>query len=244
MSLLLIFLLLILHWYSSLFFQTVFLHRYCSHKMYDLNQFWEKAMYLLTFLTQGTSFLNPAAYSILHQKHHAYSDKHGDPHSPVMEKNFFKFMLITADKYLEAMNQIDNPPKGIAKIYPVWPAFDKLANGWSLRLIWAIQFPVYYYLLDLPLWSYLLLPIHYLMGPIHGAIVNWCGHKLGYVNFKSDDNSKNTLFIDFLMMGELYQNNHHRFPNNSNFKQKWFEFDVGFFIMKILSKVGVIKLSN
>ena len=31
-----------------------------------------------------------------------------------------------------------------------------------------------------------------------------------------DDNSKNTLPVDFLMMGELYQNNHHKSPQKVN----------------------------
>jgi fatty-acid desaturase len=44
-------------------------------------------------------------------------------------------------------------------------------------------------------WMYLLLPIHFLIGPIQGAIVNWAGHKYGYRNFPGEkDQSKNTLF--------------------------------------------------
>jgi len=31
------------------------------------------------------------------------------------------------------------------------------------------------------------------MGPIHGAIVNWAGHKYGYQNFDNGDRSRNTL---------------------------------------------------
>ena len=41
--------------------------------------------------------------------------------------------------------------------------------------------------------SYLLLPVHFVMGPIHGAIVNWCGHKYGYRNFDTTrDDSRAT----------------------------------------------------
>jgi len=28
-----------------------------------------------------------------------------------------------------------------------------------------------------------LLPVQWVMGPIHGAIVNWAGHKYGYQTF-------------------------------------------------------------
>ena len=36
-----------------------------------------------------------------------------------------------------------------------------------------------------PHWAlFLLLPIHYIMGPVHGAIVNYCGHMIGYRNVR------------------------------------------------------------
>ena len=79
------------------------------------------------------------------------------------------------------------------------------------------------------------------MGPIHGFIVNWFGHKTGYRNFNDlNDNSKNSLPLDFLMMGELYQNNHHKKPNDLNFAKNWFEFDFGYIISNILRKIKVI----
>ena len=73
---------LIAHWYLSLFFQTFFLHRYASHKLYTMSLTWEKIFYIFTFITQGSSFLNPAAYAIMHRKHHVYADTLQDPHSP------------------------------------------------------------------------------------------------------------------------------------------------------------------
>ena len=44
------------------------------------------------------------------------------------------------------------------------------------------------------------------------------------------------------MMGELYQNNHHKRPNQSNFAYKWFEFDFGYIIMKLLHKLRIITI--
>lgn len=91
-------------------------------------------------------------------------------------------------------------------------------------------------------WMFLLLPIHFFMGPIHGAIVNWCGHKYGYSNYDNDDHSKNTLPIDIFLMGELMQNNHHKKPNSINFAQKKFEIDPSYQIIKVLTFLRIIKL--
>jgi stearoyl-CoA desaturase (delta-9 desaturase) len=77
---------------------------------------------------------------------------------------------------------------------------------------------------------------------VHGAIVNWCGHKYGYRNFNTDDKSKNSLPFDFLLMGELFQNNHHKSPNSPNFAMKAFEFDPTYPVMKLLNLVGIIKM--
>jgi stearoyl-CoA desaturase (delta-9 desaturase) len=89
---------------------------------------------------------------------------------------------------------------------------------------------------------YLLLPVHFLMGPVHGAIVNWAGHKYGYTNYNEGDHSKNTLIFDFLMLGELFQNNHHHAGSKPNFAAKWWEFDPVYPIMRLFHKIGIIKL--
>jgi len=104
-----IIILFILHWYSSLFFQTVFLHRYASHQMFTMSKTWERIFFFCTFLTQGASFLNPRAYAILHRLHHKYSDTKKDPHSPIFSKNIIKlrvkpnFVKITKAGFYESM---------------------------------------------------------------------------------------------------------------------------------------------
>jgi stearoyl-CoA desaturase (delta-9 desaturase) len=82
------------------------------------------------------------------------------------------------------------------------------------------------------------------MGPIHGAIVNWCGHRYGYRNFKSDDVSRNMLPFDFLTAGELFQNNHHEFSMSPRFAARWFEVDPTYYVIVVLDAVGVIKIAT
>ncbi len=82
----------------------------------------------------------------------------------------------------------------------------------------------------------------FLMGPVHGAIVNWAGHKYGYRNFNEGDHSKNTLIFDFLMLGELFQNNHHHAGSRANFAAKWYEFDPVYPVIRLLNKCRVIRL--
>ena len=237
-----IILLFILHWYVSLFTQTFFLHRYASHQMFKMNNFTEKLFFILTWLAQGPSFLEPAAYALMHRKHHRLSDTEGDPHSPVKFSNWFKFMLKTFDEYRSFKNDVAKNNYE-DKNLPRWPKFENIVDTYTVRILFALSYVLFYVYFAPNILFFLLVPIHIAMGPIHGFIVNWFGHKHGYRNFKMlGDNSKNTLHIDFFMMGELYQNNHHRYPQKMNFAVKWFEVDFGFYIVKILHFLRIITI--
>jgi len=128
------------------------------------------------------------------------------------------------------------------KNFPVYASIDKVADNMFTRVVFALCYVAFYFAYATHWWMYLLLPIHFLIGPIQGAIVNWAGHKYGYRNYDEPDHSKNTLIFDFLMLGELFQNNHHHAGARPNFAFKWWEFDPVYPIIKVLDKLGVIKL--
>jgi stearoyl-CoA desaturase (delta-9 desaturase) len=91
--------------------------------------------------------------------------------------------------------------------------------------------------------SGLLLPIHFFMGPVHGAIINWYAHRYGYTNFRVNDTAKNLLPFDFLMMGESYHNNHHKYGGRPNFGGfRWHEFDPAYPLLKLLNALHIVKL--
>ena len=49
----------VLHWQLSVFCQSFYLHRYGAHRMFSMSKGWERFFHLLTYLTQGASFLSP-----------------------------------------------------------------------------------------------------------------------------------------------------------------------------------------
>ena len=230
------------HWFLSLFFQTFFLHRYASHKMFTTNKFNERIFYLLTFICQGSSFLNPRAYAIMHREHHAYSDTEKDPHSPHFFKDVFQMMMFTATSYSDYEKRLKEPEAQFKGNYPEWRFIDRVGSTMIARIAFGAFYVAFYVAFATHWWMFLLLPIHFLMGPIQGAIVNWCGHKYGYANFDNKDKSKNTTPFDFLLLGELFQNNHHRHPNKANFGSRWFEIDPVYPVMKFLHLIRMIRL--
>jgi stearoyl-CoA desaturase (delta-9 desaturase) len=195
-----------------------------------------------TFLSQGSSFLNPRAYAIMHRMHHAYSDTEKDPHSPHFFKDVIGMMMQTKNIYLDYVRFKIEPEPAFRDNYPTWPLIDRIGDLWITRSLFIIFYITFYIQFAEYWWMFILLPIHFLMGPIHGAVVNWCGHKYGYSNYDNDDHSKNTLPLDFLMLGELFQNNHHKKPNNVNFALKWYEFDPSYPIIKLMHHLHIIRL--
>ena len=236
-----IFLFLIIHWYLSLFCQSFFLHRYGAHKMFTLSKFWELFFFVLTYISQGSSFLSPKGYAILHRMHHAYSDTEKDPHSPHFYGNIFSMMWKTKKTYSDYVYDRIQPEERFGKNIPHAPKLERFADTWFSRLAWMSLYISFYVIFATSWWMYLFLPIHFLMGPIQGAIVNWCGHKYGYQNFSEGDRSKNTLLIDFLLLGELFQNNHHHAPARANFAAKWYELDPIYPVIKVLSFFRILR---
>ncbi len=235
----------LLHWFLSLFFHSFFLHRFASHQMYTTSKTWERIFYVSTWLVQGSSYLVPRAYAVMHRMHHTYSDTEQDPHSPHFFKDIYQMMRSTVVIFRGFLTHKNLPNAQFTKEYlPTWDKLDKFGHNSFVRFLFMVGYTSIYIAFAPNYWWFVLLPVHFLMGPIQGAIVNWCGHKYGYSNFNNDDHSKNSSPWGIVLMGELFQNNHHYAKDDANFAKKWFEFDLTYFIMRGFDLVGIINLKE
>jgi len=200
------------HW-SYPCFQTFFQHRYGSHKMFVLSRLPERFFYLMTFFFQGRSFLVRRAYAVLHRStmRQRYRGRSAFSAFPLIPSGY------VADKlhYAGLVRRTVRPPPEIAKDVPngkhwigsltpyirAWPGarFTSCFTGTLLHQRGCI----------------FLLPVHFLMGVIHGAIVNWCVTDMATGTFYPRQ-IPNTLPIDFLMWRAL-PDNHHKNPNKAHF---------------------------
>lgn len=231
-----------LHWQSSLFFQSFFLHRYGAHRQFTMSKGWERVFHFLTWVTQGSSYIAPRAYAIMHRMHHAYADTPKDPHSPTNHRSLMPMMWRTARIYDAIRRRKFDVEPRFEGGHPEWRFLDDTIYGWATGFAWAGFYTAFYLVFATTPWLFLLLPFHFVMGPVHGAIVNWCGHRFGYRNFASRDDSRNTLPIDVLTGGELMQNNHHHNCQSPNFAARWFELDTTWQGIRLLSALGIVQL--
>src|ERR1700744_544332 len=120
-------------WYLSLFSQTFFQHRYAAHGAFNMSKGWERFFFILAYVTQGSSYMSPKAYAIMHRLHHAYTDTDKDPHSPSFSTNVFDMMWKTKTAYTAIFDGTMEVEERFLKNVPSWQAVDKFAHGWFYR---------------------------------------------------------------------------------------------------------------
>jgi stearoyl-CoA desaturase (Delta-9 desaturase) len=232
----------IAHWYLSLFTQSFFHHRYASHEAFTMKKPWERVFYVLSYIMQGSSYLSPRVYGVMHRLHHAYTDTEKDPHSPVYDPSLMAMMWRTNTVYSKFYDgPMEVEPRFLTNL-PDWPLMDKLGHSRISRLAWFGGYIAFYVFFATSPWLFLLLPIHAFMGPVHGAIINWFAHKYGYTNFNLKNTSRNLFPVDLIMWGEAYHNNHHRYSSRVNFGIRWHEIDPLYPIIVLFNKLGIIKI--
>ena len=232
------------HWYLAIFTQTFLQHRYASHAAFSMSKFWERFFYLLAYIGQGSSYVSPKVYAIMHRMHHAYSDTEKDPHSPAYDKNLFVMMWRTRQLSTDLFKKRILCEERFLKNLPDWHHLDKIAHFWLSRAMWIAAYVLMYILFAPSAWWFLLIPLNILMVPLQGAVINWFAHKYGRVNFKLKNTSRNLLPFDIFLLGEAYHNNHHKTPSSANFGKRWYEFDPVHKIILFFNWLHILRINK
>jgi stearoyl-CoA desaturase (Delta-9 desaturase) len=214
-------------------------HRYHTHKGVLINKWIDLPMQ--TWLWMVTS-LSKVDWVSVHIWHHAHSDQEKDPHSP-LQKGLMHALFFGVFDYTKAKS---------------WPEVMKIKKTIPTNKFEAFMFrnsftgPVILTGLTLvmfgPLWGILVAVLNFLVSPIFAiGGVNALAHWWGYRNHVTTDNSRNLGFLlplNFIICGELDHNNHHAHMRSCSFRHRWFEFDIGYFYLKILSYFKLADLKS
>lgn len=216
---------------------TLFLHRAQTHRGVQLHALAAVPMRIWLWLSTG---INTKEWVACHRKHHAFADREGDPHSPVLE-GLRNVVLKGAFYYRKAVRQ----PEMLEKYGKGTPT-DWLEKRLSGRLH---MFGIIVMLaIDIYLFGPMIGPVVWLLQMIWipfwaAGIINGVGHALGYRNFDVKDASRNILPIAVWLGGEELHNNHHADPHSAKFKARWYEVDIGWLYLRLLSLVGLAKIT-
>ena len=201
---------------------TLFLHRAQTHRGVRFHYIPELAMRVWLWLS--TSIVTKE-WVACHRKHHAFADREGYPHSPLVE-GLRNIVLKGALYYRTAVRQpgmLDKYGKGTPSDWLERHVFDKrhtlgidiwLFGFFVGPIVWGVQ------MLWIPFWA--------------AGIINGVGHALGYRNYDVKDESRNISPIAIWLGGEELHNNHHADPHSAKFGHKWYEFDIGWIYIRVL----------
>merc|ERR1711964_547451 len=70
--------------------------------------------------------------------------------------------------------------------------------------------------------------------------INSLSHVWGKRRFETDDDSRNNFWLALITLGEGWHNNHHRWPQSVRQGFRWYEIDVTWYGLWLLSKLGTI----
>ncbi len=211
---------------------TLYLHRCQAHRALDLHPI---VSHFFRFWLWSNTGMVTRQWSAVHRKHHAKCETAEDPHSPVTH-GIKKVLLEGAELYrVESRNQETEDKYGHGA-----PDDWIERNVYSKHTMAGIYFTL---VLDILLFGFAgisVFAIQMVWIPIMAAgIINGVGHHTGYRNFDAPDASRNIVPWGILIGGEELHNNHHAFATSAKFSSQWYEFDLGWMYIKILSFFGL-----
>ena len=216
---------------------TIYLHRCQAHRALDLHPVVSHFFRLWLWLSTG---MLTREWASIHRKHHAKCEGPEDPHSPV-RFGLRKVLLEGAELYRAEAGNLET--------------MEKYGHGtpddWVERNVYT-RFPFAGILMmlaiDVALFGVIgisVFGVQMLWIPIFAAgVINGLGHARGYRNFECPDASTNILPWGILIGGEELHNNHHAFPTSARLSNKWYEFDIGWLYIRLLSMVGLARVKK
>ena len=216
---------------------TIYLHRSQAHRALELHAIPAHFFRFWLWLTTG---MVTKEWVAIHRKHHAKCETEDDPHSPVtrgiktvlltgselyrseakVQETLDKYGHNTPDDWIERNLYTRFSWQGVGLMLII----DVLLFGAIGAAVWAVQMA----------WI-----------PITAAgIINGIGHYWGYRNFEAVDASTNISPWGIIIGGEELHNNHHTYPTSARFSVKPYEFDIGWFYISLMEKIGWAKVKK
>jgi stearoyl-CoA desaturase (delta-9 desaturase) len=214
---------------------TIFLHRSQAHRALDVHPVVSHFFRFWLWLTTGMATRDWVA---IHRKHHAKCETAEDPHSPQV-KGIRTVLWRGAELYIAEKSNAETieryshgtPNDWLERnVYSRWSwqgcgamlITDVVLFGAGGLAVWGIQ------MLWIPLFA--------------AGVINGIGHFWGYRNFDHPDASTNIVPWGLLIGGEELHNNHHTYPTSAKLSTQWYEFDLGWFYIRVLQSLGLAKV--
>jgi len=208
---------------------TAFYHRYFSHRSFRTS----RALQFVFALIGGMSAQRGALWwAAHHRKHHRRSDTPADVHSPRQHGFLWSHMgwFTSRSNYATDLREVGDlaryPELRFLDRYDVLPPallglLLLLLGGWPY-LLWGFFV------------STVLL--------FHGTFcINSLAHRLGSQRYATGDDSRNSMLLALITLGEGWHNNHHQHAGLARQGLLWWELDVSWYLLLLLERLGLVR---
>jgi stearoyl-CoA desaturase (Delta-9 desaturase) len=214
---------------------SVYLHRALAHRSLAVHPVADVLLRTVLWLTTGQ---DRREWVAVHRKHHAFTDREGDPHSPRLH-GFWHVQFLNVYYYArEARN-----PQTIERFAPdlVPDRLERAVFSWGwvglvvgtalLCLILGLGPGLIVALTHAILYVFVLAPL-----------INGLGHWRGSQNF--DNTAHNSRVLAWWTGGESLHNNHHAYPRSPKFSVRRIEFDPSWLVIRALAAVRLVVITG
>ena len=212
-----------------MFFVTAGYHRYFAHRTYKTSR-WFQAV--LALGAQSAMQRGVIWWAARHREHHKHSDTTEDVHSPVHRGFWWAQVGWTTsersdDADLTTVKDLTKYPElrwiSAAKHWPgVALAAVLLLVFGPVGLVWG------FFVSTVLLW--------------HGTFtINSLSHMFGSRRYETPDDSRNSMLLALITLGEGWHNNHHHYLASANQGFLWWEIDITYYVLRGLSAIGVVR---
>lgn len=220
---------------------TGFYHRYFSHKTFKTNRFWQ---FVFAVLGASAAQRGPLWWAAHHRHHHQHSDQEEDLHSPhhggfwwshagwftcdagfnTDERRVKDWMRFPELRFINRFDALV-PALAAAGIFGLGEALAAWAPGLGTN---GLQMLV---------WGFFVSTVVL----FHATVsINSLSHVWGSRRFDTPDNSRNNFWLALVTFGEGWHNNHHRWPQSARQGFRWYEIDITYYGLWVLSKLRII----
>ncbi len=213
-------------------------HRQLTHGSFST---YKPVKWLLAFFGGLSGEGSALTWVANHRKHHMFSDKHGDPHSPRDGKwwsHMLWFMPDWGRKHydeLTARYAPDLVKDPVIRLLHSLFLPSHIASGIVLFAVGYFGWDMYT-AISFVTWG-LFLRMVYVMHVTW--FVNSATHLWGYRNYETSDDSRNLWWVGLLAFGEGWHNNHHAYQRMAKHGHKWWEFDMTYCMIWLMEKCGL-----
>lgn len=216
-------------------------HRLFSHRSYQTSRAFQ---FLIGLIGASSAQKGPLWWAASHRHHHRHSDTEEDLHSPGIHGIWWAHAgWVLSKEYdhadLSLVNDLSKYPElKLLDRFHYIPPLAFLGSCYLLGLYLGAAFPSLHTSgLQIMVWGALISTVCL----YHGTFaINSVAHILGNKRFKTNDESRNSLLLAIITLGEGWHNNHHRYPGSERQGFYWWEIDLTHYALKFLSLFGIV----